>query len=48
MRTPVSEMKKTKLRFGFLGRNQTPLFMIWREWWEGEEVVFARVLFKIP
>ena len=36
----------TKLRIGFKGRNQLPWVLVWREYWEDGEVVFARVLFK--
>lgn len=36
----------TKLRWGFKGRNQLPLFMVWREVWDGGEVVHADVLFN--
>lgn len=38
----------TRLRFGFRSKNQSPLFLVWREWWENGEVVFAHVLFMIP
>lgn len=37
----------TRLRIGFKGQNQLPWVMIWREYWECGEVVFARVLFKL-
>ena len=39
-------MSYTKLRIGFRGKSQEPLVLIWREYWEDGEVVFARVLFK--
>ena len=35
---------KTKIRFGFKSRKQTPLFMIWKEYWESGEVIFAAVI----
>jgi hypothetical protein len=39
------------IRFGFHGRNQLPLFMVWREYREWpyhpEDVSFATVLFQI-
>lgn len=35
-----------KIRFGFKGKNQLPLFMIVEEEIENSEVVFARVLFN--
>lgn len=35
-----------KIKFGFKSKNQLPLFMVWREWWENGEVVFADVLFS--
>jgi hypothetical protein len=35
-----------KIRFGFKGKDQLPLFMVWKEYWEGGEVVFAKVLFS--
>ncbi|PYY28324.1 hypothetical protein [Paenibacillus illinoisensis] len=38
---------KTKIRFGFKSKNQLPLFMVWREWNENGETVFAKVLFMI-
>lgn len=38
---------KTKIRFGFKGKNQIPLFMLWREYWSGGEVVGATVLILI-
>jgi hypothetical protein len=37
---------RTKIRFGFRGKNQLPLFMIWREHIENGEVVHAEVIFK--
>lgn len=37
----------TKIRFGFKGKNQLPLFMIWKEFSDGAEVVFAHILFMI-
>jgi hypothetical protein len=39
-------MKREKLRFGFKGQNQLPLFMVWIEHWEGDEVVHATVKFN--
>jgi len=37
----------TRIRFGFRSKHQSPLFMLWREyWWQGQ-VVYAKVLFKI-
>ena len=38
---------KTKLRFGFKGKSQESLFMIWREYWEHNQVIYAEVIFKI-
>lgn len=38
---------QTRLRFGFKSRNQLPLFMLWREYLYGEEVIYAKVLFVI-
>ena len=35
------------LRIGFHGKNQLPLFMVWREIWEAGEVVFAYEIFRI-
>jgi len=35
-----------KTRFGFKGKRQHPLFMIWREYIENGQVVYARVLFN--
>jgi hypothetical protein len=43
-------MTTTKLRFGFRHKGkrtgQLALFLIWREWHEDGDVVFARVLFQ--
>ena len=36
----------TKVRWGFRGKTQLPLFMVWREFWERDEVVHADVLFN--
>lgn len=36
----------TKRRWGFKSKNQLPLFMIWEEDWENDEVVYARVIFN--
>ena len=35
-----------KIRFGFKGKNQKPLFMIWVEQWCGNEVYNAYVIFN--
>ncbi len=40
------ENTMTKIRFGFKGRDQLPLFMVWREYIEDGEVFFAKVLFN--
>lgn len=37
----------TKIRIGFRSDTQAPLFMVWKEYYEESEVVFAKVLFKI-
>jgi hypothetical protein len=39
--------EKTKTRFGFRSKYQMPIFMVWREYWEYGEMVFAKVIFKI-
>jgi len=39
--------KSTRIRIGLKGKNQLPLFMIWKEWKEDNETVFAKVLFRI-
>lgn len=39
--------EKTKIRFGFKSKTQSPLFMVWREYIENGEVTFAKVLFQI-
>ncbi len=36
----------TKVRWGLKSKNQIPLFMVWREFWEDGEVVHANVLFN--
>lgn len=44
----MKEMKeKTKIRFGFRGKTQLPLFMVWREYINNDEVTFAEVLFQL-
>ena len=45
MTTPA-ELEFTKVRFGFRSSRQTPLFMVWREYWYQSEVVYATVLFN--
>ncbi|KJS85017.1 MAG: hypothetical protein JM58_09640 [Peptococcaceae bacterium BICA1-8] len=42
-----SYQKQTKIRFGFKSKNQTPLFMVWKEYWENDKLTFAEVLFEI-
>ncbi len=37
----------TKIKCGFRGRHQTPLFMIWKEYYKQDEVVYAKCLFII-
>ena len=37
----------THITIGFKGKNQTPLLMIIREYWENSEVVYAEVLLSI-
>lgn len=37
-------MFETKIKIGFKNENQLPLFMIWREYIENGEVVFAEVI----
>jgi hypothetical protein len=39
-------VQTTHRRFGFKGKHQLPLFMIWDEYWEDGKVVFARVVFN--
>lgn len=41
------KLEKKKIRFGFRSKDQMPLFMIWREYWEDNEIVFTEVLFSI-
>ena len=40
-------MRNTKISIGFNGKNQTPLFMVIKEYYENGEIVFAKVLFQI-
>jgi hypothetical protein len=40
-------METTKICFGFKSKTQLPLFMVWREYWNRGEVVYAKVLFII-
>ena len=42
----MGKYEQTKIRFGFKGRNQFPLFMIFREYWCRESVVYAKVIFN--
>ena len=34
------------IRWGFMSKNQLPLFMVWEEEWSNNEVVFAWVRFN--
>lgn len=36
----------TKVKWGFKSHCQGPLFMLWREWWEDGNVVFAKVIYS--
>jgi hypothetical protein len=36
----------TRIRFGFKGRDKLPIFMIWKEYYEGGEFVYASVIFN--
>jgi hypothetical protein len=36
---------KTVRRFGFRGKNQMPILMVWDEVWHGGEIVHATVVF---
>lgn len=36
-----------KYRFGFRGKKQLPLFMVWKEYWVDGKVEFAKVLFMM-
>lgn len=39
---------KTRLRIGFKGKRQMPLFMIWREYFDPSgEMYYAEVVFKL-
>lgn len=39
---------KTRIRFGFRGKNQIPWFMAWREYVAHDgQVLFADILFQI-
>ncbi len=39
---------KTKICFGIRGKHQTPLFLIWKEYWnELGKIEYAEVLFSI-
>jgi len=38
---------KTKIRIGFKNKNQLPLFMVWKEYYENNEMIFAKTLFMI-
>ena len=36
----------SRIRFGFKGKDQKPLFIIWREYLENGDIVFGKVLFN--
>jgi hypothetical protein len=40
------EITRIKRRFGFKGKNQLPLFMIWDEIWVNNELIHAVVIFN--
>lgn len=42
----LDKRRSTKIRCGFKGKNQLPLFMVWKEYIENGEVVFAKVSFN--
>lgn len=35
-----------KVRWGFKSKTQLPLFMVWREIWQGGEVIHGEVMFN--
>mgnify|MGYP003151546402 CR=1 FL=1 len=37
----------TRIGIGFKSKTQLPLFMVWREFWDGGDVIYAYVIFKI-
>lgn len=37
--------ERRKRRWGLKSKNQLPLFMVWDEWWYGDEVVYAATVF---
>lgn len=34
----------TKIRFGFRGKREAALFRLWREYWDGGDVIFAETI----
>lgn len=41
-------METTRIRFGFRSKTQSPLFMIWKEYYsKNGEMAFAEVLFML-
>ena len=40
-------MKTSKIRFSFKSKNQAPLFMIIREYYEHKELVYAEPIFEL-
>jgi hypothetical protein len=40
-------MIKTKYRIGFKGKNQIPLFMFMKEYYENDEIINGKVVFEI-
>lgn len=43
----ISPTKQEHIRFGFKGKNQSPLFMVWKEYISNGRVQYADVLFSI-
>jgi len=39
-------MLTSKLNFGFKGKDQLPLFLVWRTYYEDGDIVCARVIFN--
>lgn len=40
-------MESTRIKISFKGKNQLPLLMVTKEYYQSKELIFAKVLFQI-
>jgi len=40
-------METSKICIGFRGQQQTPLVMVWKEYYDNNDIVYAEVIFSI-